>query len=57
MSFLYTWGSVLGPVMAGAIYDRTQSYVNLSWVLVVLCWITAISYILLTAPQGRASDR
>jgi len=57
MSFLYTWGSVLGPVLAGVIYDRTQSYVNLSWVLVVLCWITAISYILLTAPQGQASDR
>jgi sugar phosphate permease len=57
MSFVYTWGSVLGPVLAGVIYDRTQSYVKLSWVLVVLCWITAISYILLTAPQGRASDR
>jgi MFS family permease len=26
MSFFYMWGSFAGPVMAGAIYDRTQSY-------------------------------
>ena len=26
MSFFYTWGSVLGPVLAGAVYDRAQSY-------------------------------
>jgi MFS family permease len=26
MSFFYTWGSVAGPVIAGALYDRDQSY-------------------------------
>ncbi|MGN6719643.1 MAG: MFS transporter, partial [Candidatus Binatia bacterium] len=26
MSFVSTWGSVIGPVLAGAIYDRTRSY-------------------------------
>jgi sugar phosphate permease len=26
MNLFYTWGSVLGPVLAGAVYDRTQSY-------------------------------
>jgi sugar phosphate permease len=26
MNLFYTWGAVLGPVTAGAIYDRTQSY-------------------------------
>ena len=41
MSFLYTWGSVLGPVIAGSIYDRTKSYAALFWVLFVMCWITA----------------
>ena len=56
MSFIYTWGSVLGPVMAGAIYDRTQSYMVLSWILVALCWVTAILYIALVAPQSRLSD-
>ena len=31
MSFFYTWGSVLGPVLAGAAYDRDQSYVTSLW--------------------------
>ncbi|HXV83300.1 MAG TPA: MFS transporter [Candidatus Binatia bacterium] len=26
MSFFYSWGSVAGPVIAGVIYDQTQSY-------------------------------
>jgi MFS family permease len=26
MSFFYMWGSFAGPVLAGAIYDRTESY-------------------------------
>ncbi len=56
MSFVYTWGSVLGPVTAGAIYDHTLSYINLSWFLVALCWVTAIFYILLSAPQSRGND-
>ena len=31
MSFFYTWGSVLGPVIAGAVYDRNQSYATTLW--------------------------
>lgn len=31
MSFFYTWGSVLGPVIAGAAYDRSQSYLSTLW--------------------------
>jgi nitrate/nitrite transporter NarK len=31
MAFFYTWGGVLGPVIAGAIYDRSQSYVATLW--------------------------
>ena len=31
MSFFYTWGSVLGPVVAGAAYDRSQSYATTLW--------------------------
>ena len=28
LSFFYMWGSVAGPVLAGAIYDRSQSYTS-----------------------------
>ena len=31
MSFVSTWGAVIGPVLAGLIYDRTQSYEILIW--------------------------
>jgi MFS family permease len=54
MSFLYTWGSVLGPVLAGAIYDRTQSYQALFWALFGLCWGTALLYLLMSKPNRRA---
>jgi len=26
MNLFYTWGSILGPFLGGAVYDRTQSY-------------------------------
>jgi OFA family oxalate/formate antiporter-like MFS transporter len=53
MSFLYTWGSVLGPVIAGAIYDRTKSYAALFWTLFGLCWITALLYALTFQPKAK----
>ena len=36
MSFFYMWGSFAGPIMAGAIYDQTQSYVMMLWILLSL---------------------
>ncbi|HSQ14421.1 MAG TPA: MFS transporter [Candidatus Deferrimicrobium sp.] len=53
MSFLYSWGSVLGPVIAGSIYDRTKSYAVLFWVLLVTCWVTAALYAMLFQPGPR----
>jgi MFS family permease len=53
MSFLYTWGSVLGPVLAGAVYDRTQSYEMLFWVLIAISWLTAMLYFALVQPKPR----
>lgn len=54
MSLLYTWGSVFGPVLAGAIYDRTQSYTALFWVLFVICWVTALLYFTLLQPELKS---
>ena len=57
MSFLYMWGSVIGPVIAGAVYDRTQSYSPLMWGLISLCWVTAVIYAVLVKPISRSSSR
>ena len=54
MSFLYTWGSVFGPVIAGAIYDRTESYAALAWALFGLCWFTALLYLFMLPPKAKS---
>jgi len=52
MSFIYTWGGVLGPVAAGFLYDRTQNYSAILWTLVVLLAITSGAYATLTKPHS-----
>jgi sugar phosphate permease len=41
MVFVQAWGAVVGPVVAGVIYDRTQSYNYLLWGLAVMLFIVA----------------
>jgi MFS family permease len=46
MTFFYMWGSALGPVIAGYIFDQTQSYVSVLWgaagTLVLSALLTAL---------------
>lgn len=53
MSFFYMWGGALGPVIAGAIYDRTQSYSSVLWGLVAMLSIAALLIALLIRPWNR----
>lgn len=46
MSAFYTWGGVIGPVVAGAIYDRSESYVATLWGIAAILLLGAT----LTAP-------
>jgi len=58
MVFVHAWGAVAGPVVAGAIYDRTQSYSYLLWGLVVILFIVACLYAMVVKPSkalGRES--
>jgi nitrate/nitrite transporter NarK len=50
MSFFYMWGSFAGPIMAGAIYDRTQSYLLVLWILLALLLIATLLVLLLIRP-------
>ena len=50
MSFFYMWGSFAGPVMAGAIYDRTQSYEMVLWILLVLLIFATLLVLFLIRP-------
>lgn len=56
MSFIQTWGSVVGPVIAGAIYDATNSYVIMLWGAAGLLLATSVLYtaVVKPAPSPRA---
>lgn len=53
MSFFYMWGSFAGPVLAGAIYDRTESYASLLWILFGLLILATLLVLLLIRPWTR----
>ena len=44
MSFFYMWGGVAGPVIAGMIYDRWQTYEPLLWGLIGLFSLAGITF-------------
>ena len=50
MSFFYMWGSFAGPVMAGAIYDRTKSYMLVLWILLSLLTLATVLVLFLIRP-------
>jgi sugar phosphate permease len=50
MSFFYMWGAVAGPVVAGAVYDQTQSYGPMLPWLAVLFLVGAALYGLMVRP-------
>jgi len=53
MSVFYVWGSVVGPVVAGAIWDRWQTYEPMLWALVGMFFLSGIFYSLLGKPWAR----
>ena len=50
MSFFYMWGSFAGPVLAGAIYDRTQSYMIVLWIWFSLLIFATLLILFLIRP-------
>jgi MFS family permease len=50
MTFFYMWGSALGPVIAGYLFDQTQSYASVLWGLLGTLTISALLTTLLIRP-------
>jgi MFS family permease len=57
MAFFYTWGGVIGPVVAGAIYDRSGSYVATLWGICGLLLLGALLTALLIKPWNVAYEK
>jgi MFS family permease len=53
MSMFYVWGSVIGPVIAGAIWDRWHTYEPMLWGLVGMFFLSGVFYSLLGKPWAR----
>jgi MFS family permease len=56
MTFIHTWGSVIGPVIAGAIYDGTHSYTVLLWLSAGLLLVASFLYVMVVKPMPRAQQ-
>ncbi len=57
MTMFYTWGGVLGPVIAGAIFDKWQTYEPLLWSLVVVFIVAGLFFSSLSSSWQRATGR
>lgn len=55
MSFISTWGSVIGPVLAGAVYDQTRSYNIMIWCAAGLLMIASVLYTMVKKPIAPAA--
>jgi MFS family permease len=55
MTFIYMWGSALGPVIAGYLYDQTQSYTAVLWGVLATLSVSALLTALLIKPWNIKS--
>ena len=53
MSFFYMWGSFAGPIMAGAIYDHTESYRLVLWIMLSLLTFATLLVLFLIRPWTK----
>ena len=57
MTLFYTWGGVLGPVIAGAIFDRWATYEPLLWSLVSVFVLAGVFFASLNRSWQKATSR
>ena len=57
MTLFYTWGGVIGPVLAGAIFDRWGTYEPLLWSLVGVFIVAGLFFASLDRSWRRATGR
>lgn len=57
MTLFYTWGGVIGPVVAGAIFDRWHSYEPLLWALVIVYIVAGLFFASLNRSWLKATGQ
>jgi len=56
MGFVSSWGSVIGPVLAGFVYDQTKSYEILIWASAALLLVASLLYAMVRRPGEVRSE-
>jgi MFS family permease len=56
MSFFYLWGPAFGPVIAGAVYDRYESYAPLMSGFIALALVSGVLYAILQRPSPVSQE-
>ena len=57
MTLFYTWGGVIGPVLAGAVFDRWQTYEPLLWTLIMVFIVAGLFFASLNRSWQKATGR
>ena len=57
MTLFYTWGGVIGPVVAGAIFDRWKTYEPLLWSLVAVYIVAGLFFASLNRSWLKATGQ
>jgi MFS family permease len=57
MTLFYTWGGVLGPVIAGAIFDKWATYEPLLWSLIGVFLLAGVFFASLDRSWKKATGR
>jgi MFS family permease len=57
MTLFYTWGGVIGPVVAGAIFDRWKTYEPLLWSLVAVYIVAGVFFASLNRSWLKATGQ
>ena len=57
MTLFYTWGGVVGPVVAGAIFDRWKTYEPLLWSLVIVYIVAGLFFASLNKSWLKATGQ
>ena len=57
MTLFYTWGGVLGPVIAGAIFDKWETYEPLLWSLIGVFVMAGVFFASLNRSWKKATGR
>ncbi len=57
LSLVYSWGMIVMPIVAGAIFDRTSSYNNVIWIFIGMYICGTVLFLVIQRPRTPLLNR